>query len=178
MTTDPFAQPVAPVNTGRGRKRRDPDDDPATPQTAAADTTPSAAATTTPTSPGSPAADLAQTPPPAGGTLGPVLAPPTTPTADGGGTGHDSVSVLLGLARMRQQAVDPMADYVTDGTRTLRFVQQAIHQVAQLTGRTRQDVQTRALLGIERLPADVLEANFQAIYGYPRAQYQPPGNHR
>ncbi len=175
-TNDPFAQPVAPSNTTRS-KRRDPDAAPPT-QTAAADTTPSAAATTVPTTP-APTGDLEHTPPPTGGTLGPVLAPTTGPATTGDQTGgQDSVSVLLGLARMRQNPVDPMNDYVTDGTRKLRYIQAAIHQVSQLTGRTRQDVETRALLGIEALPQDVLEANWQAIYGYPRDQYQPHGVHR
>lgn len=163
--TDPFAVPVEPTNIRRPR-RRDPDE---TPETAAAVATPPAAAPTT--TPQAAAVAHADT---AGGTLGAVLAPTTTTPGDEPTPGHDSVSVLTGLARMRQTPVDPYTDYVGDGTRKLRWIQSAIEQVAHLTGRTRQDVETRALLGIEPLPADVVEANWRALYGYPRSQYQPP----
>lgn len=167
--TDPFAVPVEPTNTRRPR-RRDPD---APTETAAAVATPPAAAPN-PTGQEAAVAHTDTT----GGTLGAVLAPNTTTTSGDQRTtttpAQDSISVLTGLARMRQTPVDPYTDYVGDGTRKLRWVQQAIEQVAQLTGRTRQDVETRALLGLEPLPADVLEANWRAIYGYPRSQYQPP----
>lgn len=169
---DDFTTPVAPTNTRPPRKRRDPDD----PQTAAAVATPPAAAPNPPTADApvgeTPRTDVAA--PAGGGTLGHVLAPPTTGDDSQTGQTHDSVSVLVGLARMRQVPVDPYADYVSDGTRKLRWVQAAIEQVAQLTNRTRQEVETRALLGIEPLPTDVLEANWQAVYGYKRSEYQPP----
>jgi hypothetical protein len=110
-----------------------------------------------------------------GGTLGHVLAPEThahhqtTPDAPG----QDSVSVLAGLARMRQAPTDPMADYTNDSTRKLRWIQAAITQYSNLTGRSRQDIETRALLGIEPIPRDVLDANWLALYNYPRDHYQP-----
>jgi hypothetical protein len=113
---------------------------------------------------------------PGGGTLDHVLTPNTT-TADPGhhpGPGAtDSVHVLAGLARMRLAPVDPHKDWVSDATRKLRWIQMSIEQIAQLTGRTRQDIETRALLGTEPLPADVLDANWLAVYGYPRNHYQP-----
>jgi hypothetical protein len=177
---DPFTAPVTPANTRAPRRRRDPDAD--TTETAAAAATPPAAAPTTPDTP-------EQTPAPVvppsrtsvaqttdtttpGGTLGHVLASPTTPADGGQPDTPGSLAVLVGLARMRQVPVDPYSDFVADGTRKLRFVQKTIEQVASLSGRTRQDVETRALLGIEPLPDDVLEANWQAIYGYPRSEYQ------
>jgi hypothetical protein len=194
MNRDNFTDPVPPANTPRARRaRRDPDQDTQTP----ADPTPAAAPTATgPNGPGptdpTPPPDPPTAPPTTpgngvahnpGGTLGPVLAPNTNTTttntsAPNSSSGiQDSVAVLAGLARMRQNRVDPYNDWVADGTRNLRWVQAAIEHYAQLNGRTRQDVQTRALLGIEPIPADVLEANWLACYGYPRSQYQPPNTH-
>ena len=172
---DPFAAPVAPSNV-TPRRRRDPDAD-----TTAPDPTPVA----TPAPPPAPAAVQPSTglapaaPPAAGGTLASVLTTTTTgpqtgdPTTTTAPPAQDSVSMLLGLARMRQAPVDPYDDYAPNGTRKLKWVQAAIDQVHRLTGRSRQEIETRALLGIEPLPDDVLEANWQALYGYPRSEYQP-----
>lgn len=175
--TDPFAAPVAPSNTPAPRRRRDPDDDTTAPDPTPVAPPPAAPAAVPPSTGLAPAAPAAQ-----GGTLASVLNTTTTgsgPTAADPTTAataakpQDSVSMLLGLARMRQAPVDPYNDYGPDGTRKLKWVQAAIDQVHRLTGRSRQEIETRALLGIEPLPDDVLEANWQALYGYPRSEYQP-----
>jgi hypothetical protein len=165
--TDPFAAPVAADNPGgRRRERRDPDGDTAASAPHQPDPTP----------------DPAPAPQP-----GPAPAPHTTPRAaavatTGGGTlssvltngaAPDSVSMLAGLAGLRRRAVDPMADYVGDGTRKLRWIQQAVRQYAMLTGRNAQETETAALLGLDPIPADVLDANWLDCYGYPREQYDP-----
>jgi hypothetical protein len=176
--TNEFAAPVTPSNTPRpARRRRDPDD--TTPQTAAVVATPPTAAPTTPppqqVAAPQPPTGLAATHP-TGGTLDHVLTPTTTAPgqpAPAPGQQTTSVDVLTGLARMRLTPVDPHKDYVADSTRELRWIANSIAQIANLTGRTRQDVKTRALLGIEPLPTDVLDANWLALYGYPRDQYRP-----
>lgn len=80
----------------------------------------------------------------------------------------DAAAMLLNLAAMRKQTVDPMSDYVGDGTRKLRFVQDAISHYAALTGQTRQDIERDALLGITPIPTDLLDAHYQLLYGRPR----------
>lgn len=82
--------------------------------------------------------------------------------ADSGST------MLLALAKMRTREVDPMADYVGDGTRKLRFVQDAINLYASLTGTTRQEVETAIFLGRDRLPEDALDAAYLNLYKRPR----------
>lgn len=179
MTTrdNPYAQPVPADNPGgRRRQRRDPDGD--TPAAAPHHPDPTPDPTPPAPHPGPPPApqqqpagprgsELAN---PAGGTLASVL---TTGNHHQPGGGVDGVAMLAGLARMRQRPTDPMADYVSDSNRKLRWVQMAINQYAQLTGRTRQEVETAAMLGDHPIPADVLDANWLACYGYPRADYNP-----
>lgn len=163
-----FTTPVVPANT-RTVRRRDPDD--VTPQAAAAEATPPAAAPTPPPAPTPP------TPVPgstaviadrSGGTLADVLAPDTTADQP---TQPDSVTVLAGMARMRRAPTDPYRDLVPVGTRLPRAVADAIAQISALTGRRQQDILLRAVLGIEPLPDDVLDGQFLALYGRPRATF-------
>lgn len=89
-------------------------------------------------------------------------------------TGHDGqaapdpAAMLLNLAAMRQQQVDPMLDYVADGTRQLRWVQAAVQHYAAMTGRSQQDITRDAMLGVHPIPAELLDAHYQLIYGRPR----------
>jgi hypothetical protein len=174
---------VQPDNL-RPRRRRDPDDDtPTTPAPPAPAPAAPPAATqpepapqpgpTDPTPPPAPVNSAVAHPAPAtpGGTLSTVLTAPNH--APSGHAIPEGVAALAGLAAMRRRAVDPMQDWTGDGTRTPRWLSQAIRQFAQLTGRKTQDVQRDALLGVEPIPADILDANWLDCYGYPRDQYDP-----
>jgi hypothetical protein len=72
--------------------------------------------------------------------------------------------MLVNMAAMRSRAVDPMADYVGDGTRKLRFIREALHHYASLTGRQIQEVETSIMLGGDRIPDDLLDAHYLNLY--------------
>ncbi len=168
------------LRTARPAARRDPDDDNPAAAPAAAPAAPAAVAPVPDPAPAAPPPPVpAPTVPdpapsalastggqPGGGTLASVLAP--TPSGN-----PDSVSVLRSLAAMRNRPVDPMSDWVGDGTRTPRWIKAALSQYAQMTGRQVQDVQRDIMLGQDSIPADFLDANWLDCYGFPRAQYNP-----
>lgn len=87
---------------------------------------------------------------------------------DGQQAAADPAAMLMNLAAMRQQQVDPMLDYVADGTRMLRWVQAAVQHYAAMTGKSQQDIYRDALLGIAPIPPELLDAHFQLINGRPR----------
>lgn len=72
------------------------------------------------------------------------------------------------MIRLRKQRVDPFSDYDTDSTRQLIWIRDAVGFIADLTGRTKQEVYRDALLGDKPLPEDVLDHFFADRYGYPR----------
>jgi hypothetical protein len=80
----------------------------------------------------------------------------------------DSTAMLAGLVNLRRKTPDPMADYVADGTRMLRWVQATVAHVSALTGRTQQEVLRDALVGSTPLPADLLDAHYADLYGKTR----------
>ena len=77
------------------------------------------------------------------------------------------------MIRLRRKHKDPFQDYVNDGTRMLAWVQDTIALVANLTGRTLQEVTRDALLGVRPLPKDLLAQHFQERYGYPMPEGVP-----
>lgn len=86
-----------------------------------------------------------------------------------GTSANASASELLaGLAAMRTRPVDPMTDFVPDGTRMLRWVQAAIAHQASMTGRTQQDVLRDALLGITPISPQLLDVHYLNLYGRER----------
>jgi hypothetical protein len=76
--------------------------------------------------------------------------------------------VVAGLVNMRRKPVDPMTDYVADGTRLLRFVKDAAAHEAALRGITVQQILTDALLGVRPLSPELLDAHYIDLYGEPR----------
>lgn len=196
MPGNDFSAPVAPTNLRRPPRpaapRRDPDEDTPTP-TPAPPSEPPPAAPEPPadTEPGDerpkpghpgptnphPSRAVAHTDTTAdGGTLASVLTAPNH--APGGHHIPQGVAALAGLAAMRRRPVDPMRDWAGDGTRTPRWLSQAIRQYAILTGRETQEVQRDALLGTDRIPDDILDANWLDCYGFPRDQYDPQAYRR
>lgn len=186
--TDTFGK-VTPDNRPRNR-RRDPDEDPAAAPAAAA-VQPPEANRPTPTQPG-PNDPLPQPPGPAeptgptratpgtvaardntggGGTLASVLTAPNTGT--GRAPVSDGVAALMNLAAMADRPVDPMSDWVGDGTRTPKFLAESVRLYARLTGRPTQEVMRDCLLGTDRIPGDVLDASWMRMYGTRREDYDP-----
>lgn len=161
-----FSAPVTGANLGRTpRRRRDPDEAP----------TPAPTAEPAPAPPPpAPGTGQALSPAPTGGQglLANMLASNTT--AEPGQHAGPVADILTQMARMRRRPVDPMQDYVGDGTRMLCWVQAALAHTADLTGRTKQEVVRDALIDGKPLPADILDAHFQDEYGYPRSAYRPP----
>lgn len=117
----------------------------------------------TPAAPPAPAAERTVEQP--GNSLASKLA---SSTGHDGQTGPDPAAMLLNLAAMRQQQVDPMLDYVADGTRALRWVQAAVQHYAAMTGRSQQDITRDAMLGVHPIPVELLDAHYQLTYGRPR----------
>lgn len=178
---------VTPDNRPR-RQRRDPDADTPPPAAAVPPPVPEA---NRPTEPG-PADPLPQPPGPAQPPTVPRATPPAVSTPGngaGGGTlasvltapnrhsnGHsvsEGVAALAALAGMSTRPTDPMADWTGDGTRIPRFVAAAARQYATLTGRKTQEIYRNALLGLDPIPVDLLDANWLNLYGFPRDQYDP-----
>lgn len=83
--------------------------------------------------------------------------------------GDDTARVVAGLVNMRRKPVDPMADYVADGTRLLRFVKDAVAHEAALRGISAQQILTDALLGVRPLSPELLDAHYVDLYGEPRS---------
>lgn len=86
----------------------------------------------------------------------------------GGQTAEAPVLTVLDLLSMRDRPVDPYADYAPDGTRQLKWIQDAVALVADMTGNSRQEVYRDALLGVRPLPADILDACYLHRYGQQR----------
>lgn len=86
----------------------------------------------------------------------------------GESTGTDISSIVDGLVRLRRKAVDPMEDWVADGTRQLRWIQAAIAHQAAMTNSTQQKVLRDALLGEAPLSPEFLDAYHREFYGKPR----------
>ncbi len=82
--------------------------------------------------------------------------------------GPDGREVLRNLVAMRQVRKDPYADYNGDGTRKLRFIQNALAHEAQILNISRQVLETRILLGEHALSKELLDMHFEALYGEPR----------
>lgn len=101
---------------------------------------------------------------PQGDLLASLLASNTPPAPEAAAPLSDGAAMLLNLAAMRQQQVDPMTDYVGDGTRMLRWVQAAVQHYASLTGTSQQQVLRDALLGIRPVPDELLDAHYLHIY--------------
>lgn len=80
----------------------------------------------------------------------------------------EAARVLSGLVGLRRKQVDPDTDYVADGTRLPRYVQAAIRHEAALRGRPAQEIVRDVLLGRRPLSAELLDAHYLDIYGYPR----------
>lgn len=191
--TDTFGK-VTPDNRPRSNRRRDPDDDApaaAAPAPAPAAVQPPEAVRPTPTQPG-PHDPLPQPPGPPqptgpsratpgtlaardtgteGGTLASVLTAPNTGT--GRAPVSDGVAALMNLAAMADRPVDPMTDWVGDGTRTPKFLAESVRLYARLTGRPTQEVMRDCLLGTDRIPGDVLDASWMRMYGTRREDYDP-----
>lgn len=85
-----------------------------------------------------------------------------------GQTAEAPVLTVLDLLSMRDRPVDPYADYAPDGTRQLKWIQDAVALVADMTGNSRQEVYRDALLGVRPLPADILDACYLHRYGQQR----------
>lgn len=155
-----FDEPIQPDNIRTRRKHRpDPDaTSPATPApvTEQAHLPEQRRATTPPASDGGLLASMI-----ASKQAAPLNQERLPPTPD--------VTLNLGdLIRARRRRVDPFEDWTGDGTRQLPWIQDAITIVADLTGRTRQEVQRDAILGITPIPPEVLDGTFQERYGYRR----------
>jgi hypothetical protein len=82
--------------------------------------------------------------------------------------GPDPDAIIAGLIKLRTKQVDPMTDWVGDGTRMPRWVQAAIAHEADLTPRTRQEIVRDALLGIRPLSEELLNLHYRALYGRDR----------
>lgn len=192
--TETFGK-VAPDNRPR-RQRRDPDEDgpvAAVPAPAPAPVEPPVDNRPTPTQPG-PNDPLPQPPGPAeptgptratpgtvaartddtgGGTLASVLTAPNTHNGRGHAPVSDGVAALMNLAAMADRPVDPMTDWVGDGTRTPKFLAESVRLYARLIGRPTQEVMRDCLLGTDRIPGDVLDATWMRMYGTRREDYDP-----
>jgi hypothetical protein len=79
-----------------------------------------------------------------------------------------SARVMAGLVGLRRKPVDPMTDYVADGTRIPRFIKDAMMHEAALTGRSCQEIMRDALLGVRPLSPELLDAHYIDLYGEPR----------
>lgn len=190
--TDTFGK-ITPDNRPGTRRttRRDPDED-----------TPTAAAPPAPAAVPPPVAERPTAPgpnDPLPGPPGPPQDPPphATPGAlaarrdsAGGGTldavltaqqprngssapVSEGVSALMNLANMADRPTDPMQDWVGDGTRTPKFLAEALRLYARLTGRKTQEVMRDCLLGTDAIPGDVLDASWLRLYGTRREDYDP-----
>lgn len=82
--------------------------------------------------------------------------------------GVDTAQVIAGLIKLRRRPVDPMTDYVPDGTRVPRFIHDAIAHEAALTKRKAQEVMRDALLGVRPLSTELLDAHKADLYGHER----------
>lgn len=83
--------------------------------------------------------------------------------------GDDTARVVAGLVNMRRRKpVEPMSDYVADGTRMLRFISDALRHEAALRGVTCQQILRDALLGVRPLSPELLDAHYVDLYGEPR----------
>jgi hypothetical protein len=89
---------------------------------------------------------------------------------DGTAGGDESARVMAGLVHLRRRPVDPMTDYVADGTRIPRFIKDAMAHEAALTGRSAQEILRDALLGVRPLSAELLDAHYLDLYGAPRGE--------
>ncbi len=79
------------------------------------------------------------------------------------------------MAAQRRRAVEPMTDWVNDGTRLPAFVHDAIGQQAVMMGVSQQEMKRDVLLGATRLEPMILESCFQARYGRPRTAQEGAG---
>jgi hypothetical protein len=100
-----------------------------------------------------------------------VLASLLASNGDGEQAGPDTAQVMAGLVGLRRRPVDPMNDYVADGTRELRWVQAAIAHQAALTGQTQQEIKRDALLGVRPISAELLDAHYKDTYGQDRPRH-------
>lgn len=69
------------------------------------------------------------------------------------------------LALSRQRAVDPLTDWVSDGTRMPKFVRDAIEQQALVLNVSQQEVKRDALMGVRPLEPAILDSCHEARYG-------------
>lgn len=89
--------------------------------------------------------------------------------ANGGGDAMpDTARMISGLVNLRRRPVDPMTDYVPDGTRLPRFIHDAIAHEAALTKRKAQEIMRDALLGERPLSTELLDAHYLNLYGHER----------
>lgn len=84
------------------------------------------------------------------------------------GAAVDTARMISGLVRLRRQPVDPMTDYVGNGTRLPRFIRDAIAHEAAMTPRSAQEIQRDALLGVRPLSTELLDAHYLDLYGHER----------
>lgn len=80
----------------------------------------------------------------------------------------DTEQVIAGLVKLRRRPVDPMTDYVADGTRILRFIKDAISHEAAITGLHVQEILRDVLLGRRQLSSELLDAHYADLYGHER----------
>lgn len=76
--------------------------------------------------------------------------------------------ILAGMAQLRQKPVDPMTDYVKDGTRFLAWIQDTVQQQAFMTNKKQQELVRDVMLGEDRLDPTLLDASYLARYHRPR----------
>lgn len=81
--------------------------------------------------------------------------------------------ILAGMAQLRQKPVDPMTDYVKDGTRQLAWVQDTIQTQAFMTNKKQQELVRDVMLGEDRLDPALLDSSYLARYQRPRPRPQP-----
>lgn len=84
------------------------------------------------------------------------------------GSAVDTARMISGLVSLRRRPVDPMTDYVADGTRKLRWIHDAIAHEAALTKRSAQEIERDALLGVRPLSTELLDAHYLDLYGHER----------
>lgn len=88
--------------------------------------------------------------------------------ASGEAPAADTAKMISGLVKLRRRPVDPMTDYVADGTRIPRFVKEAIAHEAAITGLHVQEIMRDVLLGRRQLSPELLDGHFLDLYGYER----------
>lgn len=99
---------------------------------------------------------------------GSLLASMLASGASGERTTVDTEQVIAGLVKLRRRPVDPMTDYVADGTRILRFIKDAISHEAAITGLHVQEILRDVLLGRRQLSSELLDAHYADLYGHER----------